>query len=391
MLLLLLLPTFGLGAAPGKCVHPAICTPPQSAFSAVAHVQSRSQWPESDGYCGSLSVQAIAMSHGNWISQDQVRRAAPPSTMAGCSGGDATTGYELDTSNIGATLRTLRLAFEIYAPAPAPPAPAPPAPAPPALLAPPAPVHAYLSWLKRHLARQQPVVWFVLCKGDSHSAACDGWDHIEPVWGIYSNRSLADHPEAYPDDVIVHGADYGAAGAVEAPRLYRAMASLPDTAAMEGNCAAAQPGLGLNEYYPCLSETADFGCAVVGNADEVAGEVVGEVAGAAAVATVGLSLAVDSFAEPDLRATPPAPPAAMGATVTVGAGTHPNATLLPGAGYVIYRWDGYRNLPARPDMYSASNYTSKHAFVSRGSGVYVWRDPAAVWSGGTTHYRCVVA
>ena len=70
-----------------------------------------------------------------------------------------------------------------------------------------------------------------------------------------------------------------------------------------------------------------------------------------------------------------------------------NATLLSGGGYVIYRWDGYRNLPARPGMNSAQQlilYTSKHAFVSRGSGMYVWRDPVAVWSGGTTHYRCVM-
>jgi hypothetical protein len=40
------------------------------------------------------------------------------------------------------------------------------------------------------------------------------------VWGIYSNRSLATDPTPYPDDVIVHGADYGALGQVEAPHLY---------------------------------------------------------------------------------------------------------------------------------------------------------------------------
>ena len=53
----------------------------------------------SHGVMTSLIVQAIAMSHGNWISQDQVRKAATPGAP-GCSGGDPAHGYELDTTNI---------------------------------------------------------------------------------------------------------------------------------------------------------------------------------------------------------------------------------------------------------------------------------------------------
>ena len=40
------------------------------------------------------------------------------------------------------------------------------------------------------------------------------------------------------------------------------------------------------------------------------------------------SLAVDRFTEPDLRASPPQPAVGLVATVTVGQGTHPNATLV---------------------------------------------------------------
>ena len=64
-------------------------------------------------------------------------------------------------------------------------------------------------------------------------------------------------------------------------------------------------------------------------------------------------------------------------------------TLVAGRSYAIYRWDGYRNLPASPDAYSASNYTSKHDFVSVGAS-YSWVDPQDVLSSGTAHYRCAL-
>ena len=46
------------------------------------------------------------------------------------------------------------------------------------------------------------------------------YTHIEPVWGVYANHSLEDL-QVYPEDILVHGGDYGAQGAVEGPRLYR--------------------------------------------------------------------------------------------------------------------------------------------------------------------------
>ena len=59
---------------PGACVKPAVCTAPDHAqHSRVMQVGSRSQWEDNGGYCGSLSVQAIAMNFGAYISQDKAR------------------------------------------------------------------------------------------------------------------------------------------------------------------------------------------------------------------------------------------------------------------------------------------------------------------------------
>ena len=96
---------------------------------------------------------------------------------------------------------------------------------------------------------------------------------------------------------------------------------------------------------------------------------------------------MDRFDEPDLRASPPQPAAALRATVTVGLGTHPNATLVVGRRYTLFRFDGYRTLPATPAGWGTGNYTSAHPFVGTGP-TYVFEDPLAILSSGTTHYRC---
>ena len=69
----------------------------------------------------------------------------------------------------------------------------------------------------------------IMCKGDSHDTyGIANYDHVEPVWGLYSNHSLDDRT-VYPDDVLVHGADYGAFGAIEGPHLYRRFDGLADS------------------------------------------------------------------------------------------------------------------------------------------------------------------
>ena len=96
----------GGGALPGKCVEPAVCAPPaQAQFQRVMAVPSRQQWEQGGGYCGSLSIQAIAQSYGAWISQAEVRKAAGP----GGGHGDKENGYEILHTNIGGALDNLKV------------------------------------------------------------------------------------------------------------------------------------------------------------------------------------------------------------------------------------------------------------------------------------------
>jgi hypothetical protein len=37
------------------------------------------------------------------------------------------------------------------------------------------------------------------------------------------------------------------------------MVTLEDSTAMGGNCAAAQPGFGKNEMYPCIDKSVTYG------------------------------------------------------------------------------------------------------------------------------------
>ncbi len=52
-----------------KCVAPGICQPPANALhSNVLPTAPRHQWEWDGGFCGSLSIQTIALAHGVWIS-----------------------------------------------------------------------------------------------------------------------------------------------------------------------------------------------------------------------------------------------------------------------------------------------------------------------------------
>ena len=38
---------------------------------------------------------------------------------------------------------------------------------------------SYLSWMKSHLSKGAPLIWFIMCKGDGHNACDQPWDHGE--------------------------------------------------------------------------------------------------------------------------------------------------------------------------------------------------------------------
>ena len=84
--------------------------------------------------------------------------------------GDTTVGWEVMPSNVAYTAAALRLRYQEWDYS----QPSPQAP-------------AYKRWLKRSLTQGFPVVFFPLCKGDSHVCYPDSCpnggacDHVEPM------------------------------------------------------------------------------------------------------------------------------------------------------------------------------------------------------------------
>ena len=303
----------------------------------------RKQWGDSGGYCGSLSIQAIALSHGVWISQDQVRKAAGP----GGGHGDKMNGYEILHTNIGGALDTLKLDhndWDFNKPEPQ--------------------YKGYLLWLKQQLARGWGVVWMILCKGDGHDTyGIAKYDHVEPVFGIYSNDSLSGNITSYnDDDIIRHGSDYSPDGNQNAG-YFRRMDSLMDTVLMDGNCKDARPGVGNNEPYPCVPFGKDYGFAITGQSGYD-----GPL----------LSLSVDSFEEPDIKRG--AKPAALHGVVSVSG-------LSKGAAHTLYRFADATSIPASTSGYEKAAL-SAHKFTATLSD-YVYHDPMTILSSGTAYYRVV--
>jgi hypothetical protein len=339
------------------CIAPGTCEPPQkSLFSAVFPASPRKQWPNSGGFCGSASIQTLALGYGAWVSQDVVRKSA---SGDGCGHGSATEGFEISTFNIGEALTNLQFQFDMFdsdnTPLPQ--------------------SGTYLQWLKTHLVNLEPVVWFIMCQGDSHSACGQEWDHIEPVWALYSNNSLEGNEEevvVYGDDVLAHASDYAPDGEANLG-YYRAFNTLTDTAEFQGNCSEAQAGVGKNEMYPCLAEDHDYGVAITGPSAD----------------TERVALSVDSFEEPDLRFHQA--PVNLTGTVTA-------MNLNPGTAYIVYRWDvslpddltapWAMPLPTDKSAYETSGATSRFEFTAAAT-TKTWVDTEPILSSGATYYRVV--
>jgi len=98
-------------SADTHCVAPGTCTAPKTKFMKRATVIPRDQWTIAGGFCGSLSIQSIALTYGAWISQDKVRKQTP---YGGGGHGDKTEGYEVLPGNIDAALTNLKLEHSLF-------------------------------------------------------------------------------------------------------------------------------------------------------------------------------------------------------------------------------------------------------------------------------------
>lgn len=219
----------------------------------------------------------------------------------------------------------------------------------------------YLSWLKQELVQGHPVVWFIMCSGDRHNSYdLAHYDHIEPVFGIFSNRSLTD-PTVYGDDVLVHGSDW------DTLAYYRRFDSLVDSAfngrKLIGNCSAAVPyGGGPNEAYPCVMNELDYGWAITGLVDPLH-------------RIIPTSLVVNgSGVEPRVN------------TTLIGIVSIEGMTI--GRTYKTFRFDGIENFPVN-SQFEKSKFSKTFTINARSSKSSL-TDPTPINSGSAVYYVTVL-
>jgi len=120
----------------------------------ILPIPPRLQWENGHGYCGETSIQAIALYHGVWISQQIVRNVA---------GGELLVGINSDKA-----LETLKFDFESWdwnnEPTPQ--------------------YKTFMPWMKKHLQNKTPIVFATFLADDEDSP---DYDHIEPAIGIKIN------------------------------------------------------------------------------------------------------------------------------------------------------------------------------------------------------------
>jgi hypothetical protein len=327
----------------GSCIVPGQCTPPPTTYSRViAGPAPGQQWNINGGFCGAFSIQQSSLAFGAWISQDLVRKANRDQTgIAHNMHGNQILGYEIVPTDVAYTAAHLKLDYEEWDYNQS----APQAP-------------AYKRWLKKNLVKGYPIVWMPLCKGDPHlpyPGSCPNGgaiDHVEPIFGIFSNHPL-DDLTVYDDDWILHASDQ------DLLPYYRPFPTLQDSKAMDGNCLHAQAGFGKNEMYPCFDESVTYGLAVKG---------------LAVTGSLPVSLKVDIVEEPNVRSGDK--PTAVHGEVTVSG-------LKAGTKYTLYRYGSTEALPNAQPFEKGAEYT--HTFVASGA-TWTYKDPTSFLSNSATYY-----
>jgi hypothetical protein len=259
-------------------------------------------------------------------------------------------GYEVLPQNIGGALDNLKIKHELFDHENVPKPQA----------------QSYLKWIKKNIAANQPIVTFVMCKGDSHTGYGLGpFDHIEPAFGLYSNHPLTDE-EIYDDDWLVHGSDYSPDG-VKNLGYFRKFNSMVDTVKMDGNCKDAQAPHGLNEAYPCYNDQLNWGAAITGLADPKN-------------ITLPLSLWVDNWKEPNVRTGEK--PVEMTATILVKG-------LTAGKEYVVYMFETTEAYPSDSSFHEGG-HKFKYPFKAE-KDTFKFTAPDKIMSNEMAYYVCVPA
>jgi len=310
------------------------CKKPSKSYERILEVQPGVQWMDHGGYCGSWSIQRVAMAKGAYLSQQQVRDHASP------GGGNDN---EILATNIDAALKKLKLKAEGFDYEDLQKNPKPQK-------------DNYRSWIKQKLSKGHGVVWMIMQPGERYPVYpslpknTSQYGHIEPVVGILSDKPL-DDPQFYDDDYIVHFTD------ANGNPYYRSMESLPDGTDYSGNCRSSH-----YVGFPCIYDQLGFGWSVEGFLND-----------AHAADALPVSLSVSPNNEPDVRTG--SQPKATTATLKIEG-------LTAGKSYAVYRWDSV------DAAFDYSNPGSVHRFTAS-SETETYADSKTFLSSAAIYYRCI--
>ncbi|CAF0801952.1 unnamed protein product [Adineta steineri] len=200
---------------------------------------------------------------------------------------------------------------------------------------------AYGLWIKRCLLQGFPVMFRT--KFDEFFAG-----HIMPITGIdYSNENTYDER----DTVFYYSL------------FNRQIIQQPLS---ELGCDPAAPSFSC--YWGCVPLDVCWGIAITGLLDENK-------------VCLPVRLTVAEWDEPYVADGMKARD--MSGQVTV-------QELTTGKQYILLRYSSYVDVPISGDetAFLTSNYTSKHDFTAN-DHIYIYKDPIAINSNGSTYYRCV--
>jgi len=185
------------------------------AENVMLNIPPRSQWNNSDGYCGETSIQAAGLFYGCWVSEDLVRKVAGGELLVAVNDGKALTALHFNYDE-------WRYRVESNPQ-----------------------WQNYLGWTKNHLAQRHPVIITVYMKEYNDP----DYDHIIPAIGF--NSTYTD--DNYHDkDIIWYNDNFNNR------TNQREFDQFEDDRKMKGNCA--------NQDL-CVPTDVDYGVAVTGIVD----------------------------------------------------------------------------------------------------------------------------